>query len=111
MEQAIEEAVVIEEALKFGGEVSEVNVNAIQKKEDSGELGQLKTLLEQMVKKIDTLEAQMSEVKIGQRDMTTGRRHYQYERGGTQKCYRCGEHAGSLQTRVSFKLQQASSGK
>ena len=35
MEQAIEEAVVIEEALKFGGEVSEVNVNAIQKKEDS----------------------------------------------------------------------------
>ena len=32
MEQAIEEAVVIEEALKFGGEVSEVNVNAIQKK-------------------------------------------------------------------------------
>ena len=91
MEQAIEEAVVIEEALKFGGEVSEVNVNAIQKKEDSGELGQLKTLLEQMVKKIDTLEAQMSEVKIGHRDMTTGRRHYQYERGGTQKCYRCGE--------------------
>ena len=88
MEQAIEEAVVIEEALKFGGEVSEVNVNAVQKKEDSGELGQLKTLL---MKKIDTLEAQMSEVKIGQRDMTTGRRHYQYERGGTQKCYRCGE--------------------
>ena len=35
MEQAIEEAVVIEEALKFSGEVSEVNVNAIQKKEDS----------------------------------------------------------------------------
>ena len=91
MEQAIEEAVVIEEALKFGGDVSEVNVNAIQKKEDSGELGQLKTLLEQMVKKIDTLEAQMSEIKIGHRDMTTGRRHYQYERGGTQKCYRCGE--------------------
>ena len=88
MEQAIEEAVVIEEALKFGGEVSKVNVNAIQKKEDSGELT---TLLEQMVKKIDTLEAQMSEVKIGHRDMTTGRRHYQYERGGTQKCYRCGE--------------------
>ena len=74
---------VIEEALKFGGEVSEINVNAIQKKEDSGELGQLKTLLEQMVKKIDTLEAQMSEVKIGQRDMTTGRRHYQYVRGGS----------------------------
>ena len=93
MEQAIEEAVVIEEALKFGGEVSEDNVNAIQKKKDSGELGQLKTLLEQMVKKIDTLEAQMSEVKIGQRNMTTGRRHY--ERGGTQKCYRCVNRATS----------------
>ena len=74
MEQAIEEAAVIEEALKFGGEFSEVNVNAIQKKEDNGELGQLKTLLEQMVKKIDALEAQMTEVKIEQRDMPTGRR-------------------------------------
>ena len=68
MEQAIEEAVVIEEALKFGREVSEVNVNAIQKKEDSGELGQLKTLLERMVKKIDT-EAQMSEVMLGRVDV------------------------------------------
>eukprot|EP00731_Ephydatia_muelleri_P024284 Em0016g555a len=73
MEQAIEEAVVIEEALKFGGEVSEVNVNAIQKKEDSGELGQLKTLLEQMVKKIGSSN-------VRSKDWTEG---HDYRKQGT----------------------------
>ena len=68
MGKAIEEAVTVEEALRFGGIncAEEVPVHAVHSSKDSGaEIEQLKMMLERMSQRFDTFQQQLKGLDTG----------------------------------------------
>ena len=66
LDKAIEEAVTVEEALRFGGaDTMEVPVHAVHPKETTTEVEQLRHTLERMSKKFESFEQQLKELDAG----------------------------------------------
>ena len=67
MDKAIEEAVTVEEALRFGGIncAAEVPVHAVHSKDSGAEIEQLKMMLERMSQRFDTFEQQLKGLDTG----------------------------------------------
>ena len=67
MDKAIEEAVTVEEALRFGGTNSaeEVPVHAVHSKDSGAEIEQLKMMLERMSQRFETFEQQLKGLDTG----------------------------------------------
>ena len=66
LDKAIEEAVTVEEALRFGGaDTMEVPVHAVHPKETTTEVEQLRHMLERMSKKFESFEQQLKELDAG----------------------------------------------
>eukprot|EP00731_Ephydatia_muelleri_P031264 Em0022g778a len=94
LDKAIEEAVTVEEALRFGGaDTMEVPVHAVHPKETTTEVEQLRHMLERMSKKFESFEQQLKELDAGR---ATDNNSVERERRSSEK-------------RVSFKSQRGSS--
>ncbi|KAL5502300.1 hypothetical protein EMCRGX_G009048 [Ephydatia muelleri] len=94
LDKAIEEAVTVEEALRFGGaDTMEVPVHAVHPKETTTEVEQLRHMLERMSQKFESFEQQLKELYAGR---ATDNNSVERERRSSEK-------------RVSFKLQRGSS--
>eukprot|EP00731_Ephydatia_muelleri_P035641 Em0144g11a len=94
LDKAIEEAVTVEEALRFGGaDTMEVPVHAVHPKETTTEVEQLRHMLERMSQKFESFEQQLKELDAGR---ATDNNSVERERRSSEK-------------RVSFKLQRGSS--
>ena len=63
LDKAIEEAVTVEEALRFGGaDTMEVPVHAVHPKETTTEVEQLRHMLERMSQKFESFEQQLKRI-------------------------------------------------
>eukprot|EP00731_Ephydatia_muelleri_P033914 Em0041g27a len=94
LDKAIEEAVTVEEALRFGGaDTMEVPVHAVHPKQTTTEVEQLRHMLERMSQKFESFEQQLKEMDAGR---ATDNNSVERERRSSEK-------------RVSFKLQRGSS--
>ena len=94
LDKAIEEAMTVEEALRFGGaDTMEVPVHAVHPKETTTEVEQLRHMLERMSQKFESFEQQLKELDAGR---ATDNNSVERERRSSEK-------------RVSFKPQRGSS--
>ena len=104
MDKVIEEAVTVEEALRFGGIncAEEVPVHAVHSKDSGAEIEQLKMMLERMSQRFETFEQQLKGLDTGMANKVednmkrkvgspSGGQYRGNWKKNTRGCFLCGE--------------------